>query len=90
MRTGGDLVARMMFGKSMKINDAKAYVARKLGVTSEDLSDENVMRDIREEFGIGTITSVPGTPKGLPAKLNIEKLLGIRINSCEHFRALCN
>ena len=90
MRTGGDLVARMMFGKSMKINDAKAYVARKLGVTSEDLSDENVMRDIREEFGIGTITSVPGTPKGLPAKLNIEKLLGIRIDSCEHFRALCN
>ena len=90
MRTAGDLVARMMFGKSMKINEAKQYVADKLGVCKEDLSDENVMRSLREELGIGTITAVPGTPKGMPAKLNIEKLLGIKINSCEHFRALCN
>ena len=90
IRTAGDLVARMMFGRSMKLGDAKDYVARKLGVTPMDLVDENVMRDIREELGIGTITSVPGTPKGMPAKLNIEKLLGITINSCEHYRMLCN
>ena len=90
MRSAGDLVARMMYGKSMKLKDAKEYVAKKLGVTTLDLIDENVMRELREELGIGTITSVPGTPKGMPAKLNIEKLLGIKINSCEHFRALCN
>lgn len=90
MRTAGDLVARMMFGRSMKINDAKRYVAGKLGVCKEDLSDESVMRGLREELGVGTITAVPGTPKGIPAKLNIEKLLDIKINSCEHFRALCN
>ena len=32
MRTAGDLVARMMFGKSMKINEAKQYVEDKIGV----------------------------------------------------------
>ena len=90
IRTAGDLVARMMYGESMRIKDAKEYVARKLGVTTMDLVDENVMRNLREELGIGTITSVPGTPKGMPAKLNIEKLLGVTINSCEHYRMLCN
>lgn len=90
IRTAGDLVARMMYGKSMKLGKAKDYVARKLGVTAMDLVDENVMRNLREELGIGTITSVPGTPKGMPAKLNIEKLLDITINSCEHYRMLCN
>lgn len=90
IRTAGDLVARMMYGRSMKLGKAKEYVARKLGVTTMDLVDENVMRNLREELGIGTITSVPGTPKGMPAKLNIEKLLDITINSCEHYRMLCN
>ena len=55
-------------------------------VDRADLAVEGVMRDVREEFGIGTITAVPGTPKGIAAKMNIEKLLGIKINSCEHFR----
>ena len=90
MRAAGDLVARMMYGKSMRINDAKEYVAKKLGVTTLDLVDEKVMRELREELGIGTITSVPGTPKGMPAKLNIEKLLDVTINSCEHYRSMCN
>lgn len=90
MRAAGDLVARMMYGKSMKLKDAKEYVAKKLGVTTLDLIDENVMRELREELGIGTITSVPGTPKGMPAKLNIEKLLDVTINSCEHYRSMCN
>ena len=90
IRTAGDLVARMMYSGSMKLDDSKKYVAKKLGITAMDLVDENVMRDIREDLGIGTITSVPGTPKGMPAKLNMEKLLDITINSCEHYRMLCN
>jgi dimethylamine--corrinoid protein Co-methyltransferase len=44
------------------------------------------MRELREELGIGVITSVAGAPKGIAAKMNIEKLLGININSCEKFR----
>ncbi len=86
IRAGGDLVARMEFSKKMKVGKAKEYVANKLGVTPEDLSDEYVMRDIREKFGLGVITSVPKSPKGYAAKMNIEKVLDIKINSCEFFR----
>jgi dimethylamine--corrinoid protein Co-methyltransferase len=86
IRTAGDLVARMEFTKRMKVDKAKEYVAKKLGVTSFDLSDEYVFRDLREERGLGVITGVPKTPKGIAAKMNIEDLLGIKINSCERFR----
>jgi len=86
IRAAGDLVARMEFSKGMRIGEAKDYVAKKLDVTADDLSDEYVMRELREELGIGVITSVAGAPKGIAAKSNIEKLLDIKINSCEKFR----
>jgi dimethylamine--corrinoid protein Co-methyltransferase len=86
IRAAGDLVARMEFAKNMRLNDAKNYVAKKLGVTTMDLSDEYVMRELREELGIGVVTSVAGSPKGYAAKMNIEKLLDIKINCCEKFR----
>lgn len=90
MRTAGDLVARMQLSKNMKIKDAKEYVAKKVGLTPYDLSDEEIMREKREELGIGVITGLPGAPRGMAAKLNIEKLLGIEINSCKHFREQTN
>jgi len=86
IRTTGDLIARMEFGKNMRVKDAKAYVAKKLGVSTVDLADEFVMRDLREELGIGVVTGVPGAPRGIAAKMNIENLLDIKINSCEKFR----
>ncbi len=86
IRTTGDLISRMQFGKNMRIKDAKEYVAKKLGVTTVDLADEFVMRDLREELGIGIVTGVPGAPRGIAAKMNIENLLDIKINSCEKFR----
>jgi len=86
IRTTGDLIARMQFGKNMRIKDAKEYVAKKLGVTAVELADEFVMRDLREELGIGLVTGVPGAPRGIAAKMNIENLLDIKINSCEKFR----
>ena len=86
IRAAGDLVARMEMSKSMRIGEAKEYVAKKLDVSTLDLSDEYVMREVREDLGIGVITSVAGAPKGIAAKMNIEKLLGIKINSCEKFR----
>lgn len=87
IRAAGDLVARMEFAKSMRIGPAKEYVSKKLGVSAADLSDEHVMREVREELGLGVITSVAGAPKGYAAKMNIEKLLGIEINCCERFRS---
>jgi dimethylamine--corrinoid protein Co-methyltransferase len=86
MRAAGDLVARMQFSKNMRIKEAKEYVANKLGVDTLSLVDEHVMRELREELGIGVITSVPGAAKGIAAKMNIEKLLDIKINSCDLFR----
>jgi len=86
IRTAGDLVARMEFSKNMRAKDAKKYVAKKLGIDCIDLADEFVMRDLREELRIGTVTGVPGAPRGIAAKMNIENLLDIKINSCEKFR----
>lgn len=90
IRTAGDLVARMEYDKSMKVNDAKAYVAKKLGIDVMDIGDEYVMRELREQLKIGTVTAVPGVPRGIAAKMNIEKLLDIKINSCEKFRQMLN
>ena len=90
LRTSGDLVARMQFTKKMRLNEAKEYVAKKLGVTTFEMSDEQIMRELREELRIGVVTGVPKAPRGISAKMNIEDLLGIKMNSCEFFRSLLN
>jgi dimethylamine--corrinoid protein Co-methyltransferase len=88
IRSAGDLVARMEYSKNMKVGKAKEYVAKKLGISTLDIADEFIMRELREELKIGVITGVPGAPRGIAAKMNIEKLLGIKINSCEKFREM--
>ena len=90
IRSAGDLVARMEYSKNMKVGEAKEYVAKKLGISILEIADEFVMRELREELRIGTVTAVPGVPRGIAAKMNIEKLLDIKINSCEKFREMLN
>jgi len=87
IRTSGELVAWLQLIKKMKIAEAKQYVAEKLAIEIADLTDVEVMRQIREDLGIGMITSVAGSPKGMRAKLKIAELLDIRINSVELFKA---
>ncbi len=87
IRTAGDLVAWMQMTKRMKIHEAKEYVAGKLGVEILDLTNEEVMRRLREDLGLGLVTSVSGSPKGIRAKMKIADLLGIRINSVELFKS---
>lgn len=87
LRTAGDLVARMQLSRKMRISEAKAYVADRLGVSVEDLSDVSVMREVREELDIGVITSVPGLAKGIQAKARIARLLDLQINSVERLKA---
>ncbi len=82
IKTAGDLVARMQL-KKMRLTEAKAYVAGKLGVSTFDLSDSTLMRTVREELDIGTVTAVPGVAKGLEAKTRIADLLDIKINCVE-------
>jgi dimethylamine--corrinoid protein Co-methyltransferase len=87
IRTSGDLVAWMQLLKKMKIAEAKQYVAAKLAVEISELTNEEVMRHLREDLGIGMITSVAGSPKGMRAKLKAADLLDVRINSVELFKS---
>jgi len=87
LRTAGDLVAWMQMTRRMKIDEAKEYVAGKLGIDVIDLTNEEVMHQLREDLGIGLVTSVSGSPKGIRAKMKIAELLDIRINSVELFKS---
>ena len=87
IRTTGDLVACMQLIKKMKLAEAKQYVAEKLKVEISDLVNEEVMRQVREDLGIGMITAVAGSPKGMRAKLKVAELLDVRINSVELFKS---
>lgn len=80
-------MAWMQLTKKMKIAEAKQYVAKKLGVGIADLVDEEIMRQLREDLGIGIITSVAGSPKGIRAKLKIAELLDVPINSVDLFKS---
>lgn len=86
VRTAGDLVARMQLNYRMRLPEAKKYVADKLHVSSFDLSDSTVMRQLREELDIGLIEAVPGMAKGLAAKSHIANLLDIRIDAVEKLK----
>lgn len=77
----------MQMSRRMKIHEAKKYVAEKLGIEVMDLTNEEVMRPLREELGIGTVTSVAGSPKGIRAKIKVAELLDIKIPSVELFRS---
>lgn len=87
IRSAGDLVLRMQLTKGMRLPEAKAYVAAKLGVSVLDLSDCTVMRDLREELDIGYPMPSAEAAKGLEAKFRIAELLDIKINSVERFKA---
>ena len=87
IRTAGDLVAWMQMTRKMKIQDAKGYVAQKLGVSVLDLTDEEIMRDRRQELSLGTVTSIAGSPKGIRAKWTIAELLEINIRSVDLFKS---
>ena len=86
VRTSGDLVSRMELSKGMRINEAKKYVADKLKVGLADLTDEVVMRELREELDIATVFMGYGSAsRGIEAKANISKLLDLKINCVEKF-----
>jgi hypothetical protein len=88
IRTAGDLVARVQLAKSMRLAQAKEYVASKLGVSVPDLSDEVIMRELREELDIGTVFMGYGAAsRGIEAKIRIAKLLDLKINCVEKFKA---
>ena len=83
IRTAGDLVAWMQLTRRMKINQAKAYVADKLGLKIADLTDETTMEKIRSEKGLGSVIPDHVEYMGIAAKSKIAKLLDITIHSVD-------
>jgi dimethylamine--corrinoid protein Co-methyltransferase len=86
MRAAGDLVARMQMTRGMKIQQAKEYVADKIGVSVPDLTDPVIMTEVRDDLQIGVMTPLPGCAKGIEAKFRIAKLLDIEIGCVSRFR----
>ncbi len=86
IRTAGDLVARMQLSRKMRLNEAKEYVAGKLKVSVDDLVDEVVMNELRQDLDIGDVYAGMGEQaRGIEAKFRIAKLLDIDINSVQRF-----
>jgi len=86
IRTSGDLVARMQMTRGMKIGEAKTFLADRLGVSIMELTDDTVMREVREDLRLGGIYQEGGLPKGIEAKHHIAEVLGIEINSVKLFK----
>jgi dimethylamine--corrinoid protein Co-methyltransferase len=87
IRTAGDLVAWMQLTQRMKITEAKEYVARKLKITVMDLTDEEVMHQVRQDLDIATVPMIADGASGMVAKCRIAELLDIELNSVNRFKA---
>ena len=87
MRTTGDLVSWMQMTRRMKINEAKRYVAEKLGIEVQDLTNEDVVYPLRKELGIGSISPDAGEVSGMLAKCKIAEVLDISINSVNRYKS---
>lgn len=85
IRTAGDLVGRLLLNRSMRIDEAKKYAAERLSVSVDDLVDPVIMSEVREDLKLGIARSRP-IVRGIEAKFNIAKVLGININSVELFK----
>ena len=90
IRTAGDLVAWMQLTQRMKITEAKEYVARKLGINVMDLTDVEVMHEIRQDLDIATLPMIADRASGMVAKYRIAELLDIELNSVNMFKSKLN
>jgi len=87
IRTAGDLVAWMQLTQRMKITEAKEYVARKLGISVIELTDEEVMHQVRQDLDIATLPMLADGASGIVAKCRIAELLDIELNSVNLFKS---
>jgi len=76
----------MQLTRAMKIGEAKKFVADKLRVSIEELTDDHLMREVREELHLGGIYQIGNMPKGIEIKHHIAEFLGIEINSLKFFK----
>ena len=90
IRTAGDLVAWMQLTQRMKITEAKEYVAQKLGINVMELTDEEVMHQVRQDLDIATLPMIADGASGIVAKYRIAELLDIELNSVNRFKSKLN
>ena len=80
----------MQMTRGMRLDDAKQYVADKVGVSVADLSDPIAMHDVRRDLGFGRIPvqelTYPTHAGAIEAKFRIADVLEIPINSVERFK----
>ena len=85
-------MARVQLTRRMRLPEAKAYVAGRLGVGAEDLSDPVTMSEVRRDLGLGTIptedTATVEDALALEAKVNIARVLDVPVRSVERFASL--
>jgi dimethylamine--corrinoid protein Co-methyltransferase len=76
--------------RGMRLKQAKAYVAEKLGCAVTDLADPIAMHDVRRDLGLGRITvqelTYPTHAGAMEAKFRIAEVLDVPINSVQRFR----
>ena len=89
MRAAGDLVARMQMTRGMRLEQAKAHVAGRLGVSPADLGDPLIMHEVRRELGLGLIPvqelAYPSEPGAIEAKFHVSEVLEVPINCVQKF-----
>jgi len=82
----------MQMTRRMRLPEAKAYVADRLGVSPADLSDPVTMSDVRRERGLGTIptedTATVNDALAIEAKVNIARVLDVPVRSAQRLREL--
>ena len=80
----------MQMTRGMRLDQAKAHVAGRLGVSTADLSDPLIMHEVRREFGLGLIPvqelTYPSEPGAIEAKFHISEVLDVPINSVQKFK----
>ena len=86
IRTAGDLVAWMQLTRRMKIDPAKASVAKKLDVNITELTDETVMAQVRGEKGLGSVIPDHVEYMGIAAKSKVAELLDVPIHSVNLYK----
>ncbi len=78
---------RVQLLKKLRIDDAKKYVAEKLGVTLEQMTDVVYMSELRDELGIGYQEPyVTNSNVGMEAKIRLAEVMDLKINSVEKFK----
>ena len=80
----------MQITRGMRLQEAKAYVAERLGVGPSDLSDSLMMTDVRRQHELGRITtfemSYAAESSAMEAKFRIAELLDLPVNCVQRFR----